>query len=146
MENEPRPDAKAPSDPGRARPVDLHERLILLDTLRGLALGGVVLANFNLWFRGRVFMPMDRIRPLIAGPRNEWTGHLFAFFGFGKFITIFSFLFGLGFAVQMIRAEERGGSVAPIYARRLGVLLLIGLLHLFGVWLGARISRRRNRR
>jgi uncharacterized protein len=36
----------------------------------------------------------------------------------------------------MMRAEDRGQSVAPLYARRLGVLLAIGLAHMFGLWLG----------
>ena len=49
---------------------------------------------------------------------------------FGKFITIFSFLFGLGFSVQMIRAEARGTTIAPLYMRRLGVMFLIGSVHL----------------
>ena len=49
----------------------------------------------------------------------------------GKFITIFSFLFGLGFAVQIGRAEHRGASIIPLYRRRLAVMLAIGLAHLF---------------
>jgi uncharacterized protein len=63
-------------------------------------------------------------------------GHGFVFIGFGKFMTLFSTLFGLGFAVQMLRAEERGASAVPLYARRLGVLMGIGLAHMFGLWLG----------
>lgn len=51
-----------------------------------------------------------------------------------KCITLFSFLFGLGFAVQMSRAEERGRLVS-FYPRRLGILLDIGLIH---AWLRKR--------
>lgn len=54
----------------------------------------------------------------------------------GKFITLFSFLFGLGFAVQLERAELGGARLLPVYCRRLGVLLLIGLAHAFLVWWG----------
>jgi hypothetical protein len=41
--------------------------------------------------------------------------------------TLFSFLFGWGFALQMSRAEARGARFLPFYSRRLFVLLLIGL-------------------
>jgi uncharacterized protein len=47
----------------------------------------------------------------------------------GKFFSLFSFLFGLGFALQMGRAEARGVRFFPLYRRRLLVLLLIGLAH-----------------
>jgi len=53
-----------------------------------------------------------------------------------KFKTLFSFLFGLGLAVQMVRAEARGARFLPLYARRLGVLFLIGAAHFLLVWDG----------
>src|SRR5437763_3179328 len=53
----------------------------------------------------------------------------------GKCITLFAFLFGLGFAVQMTRAEERGRSVS-FYPRRLLILLCIGLFHAWVIWPG----------
>jgi uncharacterized protein len=58
------------------------------------------------------------------------------FFVDDKANTIFAFLFGLGFAVQMMRAEERGRRVAPVYLRRLTVLLLVGCAHMFLLWYG----------
>lgn len=54
----------------------------------------------------------------------------------GKFYTLFSFLFGLGLAIQMGRVEARDGRFAPLYARRLLVLLGIGLVHAFLIWMG----------
>ena len=120
----------------RARPVDVSERIPLLDVLRGFALGGVFVSNVNLWFSGRVFLPPDRAKEMLSGTLNAVAGYGFMYLGFGKFMTLFSTLFGLGFAVQMLRAEDRGSEVAPIYARRLGVLLAIGLAHRFGLWLG----------
>ena len=46
-----------------------------------------------------------------------------------KFYTLFAFLFGLGFSIQLTRAEARGISIVPVYCRRLLALLLIGLAH-----------------
>jgi uncharacterized protein len=121
-----------------ARPVDGSDRLVLLDALRGFALCGVFVSNVFLWFSGRVFVPRAEMQAAMA------TASLFdkaTMIGFmvlisGKFITLFSFLFGLGFAVQMGRAEARGTSIAPLYARRLAVLLLIGLTHVSLLWYG----------
>lgn len=42
---------------------------------------------------------------------------------------MFTFLFGLGFALQMERADARGASFVAVYARRLAVLFLIGAAH-----------------
>jgi uncharacterized protein len=39
----------------------------------------------------------------------------------------FAFLFGVGFAVLMRRAERRGDSVVALYLRRLGALALVGV-------------------
>jgi uncharacterized protein len=133
MENEP---SQGITGAPRARPVDVSERIPLLDVLRGFALGGVFVSNVNLWFSGRVFLPPERAKEVLSGTLNTVAGHGFMYLGFGKFMTLFSTLFGLGFAVQMLRAEDRGSEVAPIYARRLGVLLAIGLAHMFGLWLG----------
>ena len=53
-----------------------------------------------------------------------------------KFYTLFSFLFGLGFAIQLSRAEQRHRPVVGTYARRVGILGIIGLLHIAVLWYG----------
>jgi uncharacterized protein len=52
-----------------------------------------------------------------------------AFFAEDRFHALYSFLFGLGFALQLGRAEQRGVPFFSVYRRRLLVLLLFGLLH-----------------
>ena len=47
-----------------------------------------------------------------------------------KFWTLFSVLFGYGFALQMERAAARGAPFVGLYTRRLFVLLLFGLAHI----------------
>jgi uncharacterized protein len=132
------PPTALPAPPSDARPIDASERLALLDVLRGFALCGVFVSNVTMWFSGRAYMTRPQMEAAMASA--TWldttlmysTGILVS----GKFITIFSFLFGLGFSVQMIRAEARGAAIAPLYMRRLCVMLLIGCAHLFGLWLG----------
>jgi uncharacterized protein len=114
-------------------PTSASERIDVIDILRGLALFGILAANmrgfsapaqvyFNVdaWFKGH----LDTIV-------QEWIYILVQ----GKFITLFSFLFGLGFAVQMERATARGRSVS-FYPRRLFVLLIFGLIHAWLIWWG----------
>jgi len=120
----------------RGQPIDLGDRIPLLDVIRGFALGGVFVSNMAMWFSGRSFLPPDRSKELMSGTLDAVTWQTFMAAGFGRFMTLFAALFGLGFAVQMLRAEERGAPVAPIYARRIGVLLAIGLAHMLGMWFG----------
>lgn len=54
----------------------------------------------------------------------------------GKFITLFSFLFGMGFAVQLTRAQARGARFMSFYPRRLAALALFGLIHGLLIWWG----------
>jgi uncharacterized protein len=117
-------------------PVTASERIVELDVLRGIALLGVVIANVWLWFSGITFLfPGIRdelVRLSVDGVVFNGIGVLVA----GKAVATFSFLFGLGFAVQMLRAEARDVAIAPVYLRRLAVLLLFGAVHGFLLWYG----------
>jgi uncharacterized protein len=134
--------ALAPVPKAEARPIEATERLPLVDALRGFALCGVFLSNVFVWFNGRAFLSRAQAEALLASASSVEvaTLHTFMVLVFGKFITLFSFLFGLGFSLQMGRAEARGASIVPLYARRLAVLLLIGLTHLFALWYGDILS------
>lgn len=109
-------------------PVTEGERLSLLDALRGFALAGVLLANLNSLTLYEFLSPEQRAALPTAG-FDHWARMALVFFVSKKFLTLFSLLFGVGFAVQLMRAEARGGELVPTYARRLVVLLVIGLAH-----------------
>jgi uncharacterized protein len=131
----------AASAPGaQARPADVSERVTLLDALRGFALYGVFVSNSFTWFSGRNLLPREQARALAAPPLETAVSALYNFLINQKFMTLFSFLFGLGFSIQLARAEARGSPIVPLYSRRLVVLLGIGLVHLFGVWAGDVLS------
>ena len=120
----------------RLQPVTAQERIQLIDVLRGFALFGVLLANMA-WLSGEDLVLTDaRAASLPTAAFDHYAKYLINFFVDGKANTIFAFLFGLGFAVQLIRAEERGLSILPVYARRLFVLLLFGLAHMLLLWYG----------
>ncbi len=105
-------------------PVLRQERIEAIDILRGLAILGILIVNMQL-FSMPEGLPVD-------GAVERLT----LFFAQEKFKALFSFLFGLGLAVQMMRADARGAHFLPLYARRLGVLFLIGAAHFLLVWDG----------
>lgn len=121
----------------RISPVSLDERIEVLDVLRGLAICGILIGNMQ-WFSGYGMMP-----PAVAQQSplaDQITHFLVHFFVEGKFYSIFSFLFGFGFALQIARAEERGDREATLFKRRLFWLLIIGLLHAYLLWAGDILS------
>lgn len=127
-------------EPTSAGPVEASERVHLLDALRGFALLGVFVSNSLSWFSGRSLLPHEQAQALAAPPLEKGVHQLYAFFVDQKFITLFSLLFGLGFALQLTRAEGRGASIVPVYRRRLLGLLGLGLIHMFAIWVGDILS------
>jgi uncharacterized protein len=53
-----------------------------------------------------------------------------------KFYTLFSILFGMGFAMQLGRSQRPGSEVVRTYVRRLSILLAIGIGHALLLWFG----------
>src|SRR5215207_8010099 len=121
----------------QASPIAVNERIQLLDMLRGLAVGGILIGNMQ-WFSGYGMMPPVLTEGLPI--YDHVTRFLVHFFVEGKFYSIFSFLFGFGFALQIARAEERGDTKAVVFKRRLCWLLVIGLLHAYLLWAGDILS------
>lgn len=59
-----------------------------------------------------------------------------AFFAITKFYLLFSFLFGVGFAMQMRRMAATNRPFVGFYLRRLLILLVIGFAHAILLWDG----------
>ena len=117
-------------------PVAAEERIDVLDILRGFALFGVLVANVAWFFSGFGDLSAEDVQRLPAVVFDPVVLELEQFFVVNKFITIFSFLFGAGFALQMRRAEEQGAPVRRLYVRRMLWLLAFGVLHGILVYYG----------
>src|ERR1700681_1503755 len=118
----------------RVGPVSLSERIVFIDVLRGMALLGILAANMRAFFA-----PLDcydYIGVLYHSRADVLAQAFIDALIQGKFITIFSFLFGMGFAIQMSRAEARGVRFMGFYPRRLLALALFGLIHGLLIWAG----------
>jgi uncharacterized protein len=119
-----------------ARPISLTERIDVIDVLRGIAVCGILIGNMQ-WNSGYGFMPpaMADAWPMY----DKITQYLVHVFVEGKFYSIFSLLFGFGFALQIDRAEQRGDTNAFVFKRRLFWLLVIGVIHA-SIWAGDILS------
>lgn len=116
-------------------PVSADNRLDLVDIVRGFALFGVLLGNL-VWTTTDEVLTDTRLSQLPTAPVDRIVKPLVVFFIDHKFITLFSFLFGLGFAIQLSRAGDRARDVFATYARRLSILAIIGVLHITVLWFG----------
>lgn len=111
------------------------DRFTEIDALRGFALFGILLANLPFWV-GVPFAPPEMRQQLMGGITLPAFSIFFNGILDGKFYTIFSLLFGLGFSLQLERLEARGAAGQAIFRRRMAVLLLFGLIHLSFIWSG----------
>lgn len=118
-----------------AIPIKSSERHVILDVLRGLALSGIALANFP-EFSLYSFLPAEAADAMPTAGIDRVVRYLQYIFIDGKFYTIFSLLFGIGFSIIIANAMKRGANGFRIFYRRMFVLLLMGFLHLMFLWSG----------
>jgi uncharacterized protein len=119
---------------GGMGPVQKRERVAALDAVRGFAILGILLVNIELFRGPQILLSFAGAEGLTGADAAVST--VISIFAESKFITTLAFLFGLGFALQGMRAEERGRSPGRLLARRLAVLALFGVLHAVFVWSG----------
>lgn len=113
-------------------PIAETERHGVVDALRGFALLGVLLANLISFVS--FTMPQAVINRATSGVLNHNYELFMRLFIDNKFVTLFSLLFGYGFGVLMDRIAARGIDAIPFYVRRMGLLLLLGFIHVFFWW------------
>lgn len=102
--------------------------------LRGVALFGVFLMNFVGFAGVGVMATGQQLLTLPTGPLDFTLLQICQWLVLDKANTLFAFLFGLGFSLQMQRLEARGADFERIYRRRLLILLAIGFAHNFLLW------------
>lgn len=121
-----------------AEPITSTERIVAIDVLRGFALLGILPVNMVAF----AHVEAAYQNPAIIGDFTglNYLSWLFTHLIFeNKMVTIFSMLFGVGLFIQVERAEQRRGRVGAargLYFRRVGWLLLFGLVHAYLFWFG----------
>lgn len=125
------PEAATPLAAG-ATPVTVKERIEIVDMLRGFALFGILLINMT-FFKAPGGPQGIGIDP---DPIGWFTTLGLIFVAESKFFTLFSLLFGLGFAIQLMRAEGEPAAFTQRFTRRLVILGIFGLAHILFLWEG----------
>jgi len=120
---------------GAAVPVSAAERITAIDTLRGVAVLGILVMNIYAFA-----MPFQAYMSPLPMGGTEWynlgTWFFTHIFFDQKFLTIFALLFGAGLVIMWERAEERGAKPGRTWYRRQSWLLVIGAIHGYLIWWG----------
>ena len=117
------------------RPVLKEERADILDVLRGFALLGILINNIR-GFSGYAYLNNKYKESFSTSFYDKLLDLLQVVFVEGKFYSIFSLLFGIGFSIILIRTAQKGLNSLKIFYRRLLVLMVFGLIHILLIWDG----------
>jgi len=111
-------------------PTAKRDRYVVMDVLRGFALLGVMTINLYEFGGEDVLITAEQLAALPSAALDGRLEFWVKLFVYDKANTLFAFLFGLGFWIQMERLQARAAPFKAIYLRRVTILLLIGLIHL----------------
>ena len=114
-------------------PIAINQRIDAMDILRGIALIGILLMNIE-WFN-RAIAGLGSQDTSLTG-LDHAIGWLIRCFVEGKFYKLFALLFGMGFAVMLIRAKEAERPFGAWFSRRMIALIVFGILHMVFLWGG----------
>ncbi|MCI0606982.1 DUF418 domain-containing protein [bacterium] len=120
-------------EPSRLAPTPGQERYDFLDILRGFALLGIVTANMILYSLYVYLRDSEKMR-LNTYSTDKVLDFLELMLIEGKFYTIFSILFGIGFSILLARTQAKGLGFHRFFVRRMSFLYLIGVAHAVLFW------------
>jgi len=121
--------------PTTATPVTTRERIYTLDVIRGFALLGIFIMNMP-GFNTSFYAGTDGTE-LWPDWWDHWTRIATDVLFAGKFNSMFSMLFAIGFTIQLGRLEATDpGHAKPIYLRRIFWLFVFGAIHMCVFWTG----------
>jgi uncharacterized protein len=106
----------------------ITNRITVIDALRGFALLGIIVNHSTQEFLAGPTPPSHPTFNIFS-PTDAFVGQLMGYLTLGKFFTIFSFLFGLSFAIQMDSATKDGCPFAGRMLWRILILFVIGFIH-----------------
>ncbi|HEK9100754.1 TPA: DUF418 domain-containing protein [Bacillus pseudomycoides] len=97
-----------------------NKRIDELDYIRGFALLGIILVNI---------LALLNIKTPDPGTIDASYQRFLYLFVEGRFFSIFSFLFGVGFYIFITRAIAKGKNGYVLFLRRLVALFVFGVIH-----------------
>ncbi|MBL6949640.1 MAG: DUF418 domain-containing protein, partial [Bacteroidales bacterium] len=118
-----------------ANPTLPSKRILSIDVLRGIAVLGILIMNIQHFSMiGAAYINPDAFGDLTG--INKWVWVLSDLLSSGKFMSIFSILFGAGIILFTTHAVEKGRRAGRLHYRRNFWLLVFGLLHAYLIWYG----------
>lgn len=110
------------------KPSIATERIQIFDILRGMALMGILIVHFAVGLHWLYASPEQKA--LMPFPEiNSIVGPLIDFFFTDKSRTLFAFMFGISFFIQLKSAEHHKKPFKSAFLWRLTILMIFGLLH-----------------
>lgn len=109
-------------------------RIELLDCYRGFAIFGIFVVNITVMHS--TYLGQDEFLSQFTAPLDEAVKRVMQLFFYTKFFPIFSLLFGLGIAMQVLKFQSKNEMFWSFFARRMAVLFLFGVLHITLLWSG----------
>lgn len=103
-------------------------RIEIIDALRGFALAGILICHLVEQYLG-AGAPQSHGAAVSVGIVDQIIEVFIGIFLRGKFIALFSFLFGLSFFIQMDNGAKKGKRFGVRFLWRLLLLLAIGYIH-----------------
>lgn len=118
-----------------ASPALGSERYEILDILRGIALLGICVANYPV-ISLYIFQSPGKMAAMPTHSIDKALAYFHFAFIDGKFYSLFSLLFGVGFSIMILRLKNSKWNAYAIFYRRLIVLMLLGFAHALLIWEG----------
>lgn len=115
-------------------PVEAARRIRTLDVLRGLAILGILAVNAPFFAAPWQTALNPNLEPLSIEGGPAWPWFVPHVFFEAKFITLFSLLFGA--SVFLVGGERSDLERGKVLRRRLGWMLLFGIIHGAAIWYG----------
>jgi uncharacterized protein len=108
-----------------------HERILVIDVLRGFALLGILMANMP-HFSSPVMYGSTKTNSRL----DDWTMAAIDVFCEASFYPLFAFLFGFSMILFRDRLRKKQLPFIQTFLRRLAMLLMFGIVHAFLIWFG----------